>query len=488
MLFDVCGDMTDSEVIDASPELTELGDLIGKLSVADFKKKTEAERSATRDERASIPARIDEANRAIPAEDSNDWEALLAEGNKGVASLQDERSKLQAGGKAAELRARIIDLNSQSEAIRSEIRNAPNAEREKAIASRREIDEKISEVEIALTNLERKHRDNTNRRDFLDQTIFRKRAEANEEKAKVYAGASDCPTCKRALPEDQVQAALDAFNENKAARLDVMIQAGKKLVGERNELALSIEKLEAQLSEQTAICTNLKQERDAIAIPEQVTADPSNDPRIIELAKQREALESELNAIATDMATELDSINRAIASALEIVDKAQRGIASQRQRADGLKRVDELKLREKSLSAQWEQLERSLYLCEQFVRFKVSLLSERINKRFYRTTFRLFKEQINGGLQECCDVLWRENEALPSNGQSVQIGLDIISTLSDHRGFAPTIFVDNAESVTDLPNTQGQQIRLVVSKGDRDLRIVMDNQKQVKSEPEKALF
>ena len=186
----------------------------------------------------------------------------------------------------------------------------------------------------------------------------------------------------------------------------------------------------------------------------------------------------------------LDDLNQLIASEQAEIDKAQRGIAAASQRASGLTRIKALTDREKELSALYESLERSLFLCEQFVRAKVKLLTDRINGRFQRTTFRLFREQLNGGLTECCDVLWRENEALPSNGQSVQIGLDIISTLSDHIGFAPAIFVDNAESVTDLPETQGQQIRLLVSKGDKELRIVQDEEPTTKTTTprEPALF
>jgi hypothetical protein len=49
--------------------------------------------------------------------------------------------------------------------------------------------------------------------------------------------------------------------------------------------------------------------------------------------------------------------------------------------------------------------------------------------------------------------------------------MDIINTLSEHYGFYPPIFVDNAESITVLPEMTAQVIRLVVSENDKVLRV-----------------
>jgi hypothetical protein len=53
----------------------------------------------------------------------------------------------------------------------------------------------------------------------------------------------------------------------------------------------------------------------------------------------------------------------------------------------------------------------------------------------------------------------------------LNIGLDIINTLAEHFDFAPVVFIDNAESVTDILPTNGQQIRLIVSEKDKKLRV-----------------
>ena len=51
------------------------------------------------------------------------------------------------------------------------------------------------------------------------------------------------------------------------------------------------------------------------------------------------------------------------------------------------------------------------------------------------------------------------------------IGVDICDTLSKHFGKSIPLFIDNAESITEIPETDAQQIRLVVSENDKKLRI-----------------
>lgn len=52
----------------------------------------------------------------------------------------------------------------------------------------------------------------------------------------------------------------------------------------------------------------------------------------------------------------------------------------------------------------------------------------------------------------------------------INAGLDCIKTLSEFYNVHVPLFVDNAESVTNLYNMDTQVIRLVVSENDTELR------------------
>ncbi|EMF46299.1 ATPase involved in DNA repair, phage associated [Planococcus halocryophilus Or1] len=140
-------------------------------------------------------------------------------------------------------------------------------------------------------------------------------------------------------------------------------------------------------------------------------------------------------------------------------------------------RIQELMDQEEQLAAEYEKLEHHLFLSEEFIRAKVNILEEKINAKFKYARFRLFETQINGGLQEVCETTF---QGVPygsglNNAAKINIGLDIINTLSEFHGIQAPIFVDNAEAVTQLAETDSQLISLIVSEKDKSLRIETPN-------------
>ena len=93
----------------------------------------------------------------------------------------------------------------------------------------------------------------------------------------------------------------------------------------------------------------------------------------------------------------------------------------------------------------------------------------------------MFNVLVNGGIEECCETVYN---GVPysnlNNGARLNIGLDIINALAEHYGFSPPVWLDNAESVTDILPTKGQQIRLIVSAQDKKLRIELADKKEMK--------
>lgn len=139
------------------------------------------------------------------------------------------------------------------------------------------------------------------------------------------------------------------------------------------------------------------------------------------------------------------------------------------------KRIAELEAQQKSLAAEYAQCEKGEYLCEQFIRAKVSMLDERINSRFRTLKFKLFHEQQNGGLQEICKVLIPCDSGLveyekANSAARINAGIEIVNVLGEYFGVRLPVFCDNAESVTALTPSDGQAVRLIVSEADKALR------------------
>lgn len=142
------------------------------------------------------------------------------------------------------------------------------------------------------------------------------------------------------------------------------------------------------------------------------------------------------------------------------------------------KRIAELEQQQQDLAAEYEKLEHQTFLIEEFIRTKVDMLNERINSKFKYARFKLFDVQVNGGLAETCVTTF---DGVPydsglNNAAKINVGLDIINTLSDFYGISAPIFIDNAEAVTKFIETNAQLISLVVSEKDKKLRVEYDRE------------
>ena len=187
--------------------------------------------------------------------------------------------------------------------------------------------------------------------------------------------------------------------------------------------------------------------------------------------KQREldALNGETAAIRRTTEEKL----AALRAALSELDK-QLALAAQLEFTE--RRCEELEAEARAVTAELEGIDAMLALSEDFVRYKAAFIEDTVNSRFTRTRFRLFNEQVNGGLADCCDVLV-DGSAFgrsANTGAEVYAGLEIIGVLSRFCNVTVPVFIDNMESVEALPPVPAQIIRLEVDKHDRALRMEIE--------------
>ena len=89
-----------------------------------------------------------------------------------------------------------------------------------------------------------------------------------------------------------------------------------------------------------------------------------------------------------------------------------------------------------------------------------------INSKFANVRFKMFNQQLNGGIAETCEMTW---DGVPysdlNNGHRIVAGLEVIKALQELYGLAPFLVIDNAESINDynLPKMQNQVILLKVT-------------------------
>ena len=173
----------------------------------------------------------------------------------------------------------------------------------------------------------------------------------------------------------------------------------------------------------------------------------------------------------------LNAYDRDIQTVKDEIAAVNLRIAKAQSSEDSRKRVGELKQELKHAAEQMEYIEHGIHLCEEFVRTKARMVTDSINEHFKFIRFRLFRNQINGGLREVCEPMvedkageWVEYRSANYAAQ-VNAKLDIVSTLGKHYGVHLPIVMDQGESVTEPLAVDEQLIRLIVSAEDQKIRV-----------------
>jgi DNA repair exonuclease SbcCD ATPase subunit len=491
LLLEVCGDVLDSEVIASNPELSQLSEILGNRTIEQHRKVIQARRTEINKELEKIPVRIDEVKLGLPNIDDitnpdelpNDITKLREE----LKAKQEELAQAKAGGSVAEKTKQLREIEGQMLEIKNQYRKAMD---EKVSDKRQELQKiqvAIYRLKSEIESKERSIQIHESETKSLSKGMERYRNWWHEENAKVFEQEQaaflkldTCPTCGQPLPQEQLQEArekaLAQFNKAKAEKLEAISAEGKRLkdmkTASEENLAYvrrELEKAKAELVELEKKEAALKAEIEAIMQGEQPV---ESTPEYVRLQKQHEELQEQIRQAQADVSTTVAAIQKEadeISGAIQALEQAKARFEA---RESGLKRIEELKAEERKLAAEYEELEHQLYLTDEFIRAKVRLLEDKINSKFKMARFKLFNVLVNGGIEECCETTFN---GVPygnlNNGARLNIGLDIINTLAEHYGFSPPVWLDNAESVTNILPTKGQQIRLIVSAKDKKLRV-----------------
>lgn len=483
-LFNLTGGVTDKDIEERYPELKDFMHSLQDKSLEEYRKEIAYKKRLLKQELSGIPARMDEVQRSmLPDPDyakvEKELRAMEKEAAKLDALLQSSTRQSAARDKAA------LDLQRDIFSLQQSILETRNRDRAEA-------ENKVSELKIKASALQLEnagHEQNIasatrmisaaeNRIKELTQENDKLRDEwrtTNQAVIKFDEEEFCCPTCHRPFEADDIEQKkailTDNFNRSKANHLKVLTETGKANKQEIDKLQKDIEtwKGNAETLRKSIAINNAT--LDKIIIPDHYGV--KDNPQIRKMEQQIAEKEKELAALPTkNGSSELVTERREIAEKIEN-QKALLSIRESNQRHKD--RLEELYQEQKELSQQLADLEKQEYLGEKLTRARVTLMEEKVNSLFTMVRFKMFSQQINGGLDETCEALI---DGVPfsdaNNAAKINAGIDIINAFSKHYDIHAPIFIDNAEAVNRLLKTESQTIKLYVTK-DKELKIVNKN-------------
>lgn len=486
VLLEVCGDVTDEEVIACNQDLAKLLDVLNGRSIEDHKKVIVEKRKEINKELDSIPVRIDEIQRGLPELTGLEKQSLENQINDLNTQIDDKMTEINSikNGKA------ITDKQKEIQEVEIELLQIKQeheaGSKDHVYQLKARLQEEKSNTNILQSQLEDlkiKQRHNAENIKSIEENLQKLREEwttVNNQEFK-HSDQCECPACGQSLPEEQIEEArnkaLAQFNLEKSKKLEEINSQGKRgkeqkeeLFQQNEQLVKKQEKFTSQIEKKQKLMARLTKQLEQL---ESQVIDITDNPQYVEKLQDKQKLQEEIEGLRLSNQAAIQEIEQQIIQLKSERDELQSELAKFSVFEQSQKRIVELQEQQRDLAFEFEQLEHELYLTEEFTRTKVNMLTEKINSKFKYARFKLFEQQVNGGLNEVCETLFN---GVPyssglNNAAKINVGLDIINTLSEHYGFSAPIFVDNAEAVTKLIDTNSQLISLVVSGKDKQLRV-----------------
>ena len=477
ILFKLAGDMTDDDVIDQYPDLEPLREILRKFKPEDYRRRLNSEILRIQKDMDVIPARIDEVYRTIPAE--IDAAAIAQEIADNAAEIDGiDRSLTDLSAKFEQykqVQADIFRLESQQRDLENEARLATQDKQRDVRDMIRDIQYRAGQARGRLNSLlsqQSQITDDLNSAKGQQDILRTAWHDRNAEVFGIDADTFVCPTCKRPLDEADIIRKTDEmkenFNRDKASALKNLSLKGRKLTERINEynaaletIASEIESAKGTISEADTISDLEKQLQNTKPVP-------VNKKKYETLQKQIADLRLQLQKPEESP----DQLNAARKAIINKNNELKIKLATQDARRRAFERIDELKAGEQHLAVEKAGRQQYLQLLEQFVKAKVECLEAGVNSKFRYVRFKLFRTQVNGGQEECCEALIN---GVPygsaNNAARINAGLDVINAISEWAGVAAPVFIDNRESVNEIIETDSQVINLYVTDADDELRI-----------------
>ena len=479
ILLSLVDDVSTDDVIATNKDLKDLE--LENYTIDELQAMAKSSNKKINDNLKEIPARIDELEATKTTEDFSELEKERDEVKKAIDEL--DRKLAGTNNVIEELQAKydkIADIKKSIAKIKSDFEDKNKkaydscrskiSELDRVItAANFEIDNTKSRIKDAKESIESRELSNKKTIEILND-LRSKWSEINREK---FDGDITCPVCGKDFDPEKKEELIKNFNLDKSRKLESLASRGELYKQDLKEIEEGIASYQEDIKkfeDKIKILSDSKEEKEksletykkkleeikATELPE------ASKGEIINLENQIVTIEKEIANIGQVDNTQVIEQKAAYNERLEEINNklSFKGLNAQLEA-----KIDQYMEDEKNLSRAFEENQRILYLCEEYIRAYTELVSEKVNELFTFVKFKLFDTQINGGVIETAEATY---EGVPygslNTAAQINAGLDVINSLSEHYDKLIPIFVDNAESVNKLVETDTQLITLTVSK------------------------
>lgn len=481
-LFKLVSDMTDIDVVATDSKFQTLVGQLDQFTSEEILSRDKKALLEYRKKLEEIPSRIDEVSKTIVSMDYSAYEEALPKLREKLALVEDNISDASIYNQVNTLKAEVSKFKGMLQDIEYNVKS-------KIEIQHKEVQRKLFTTEQTIKDFNSSIVTSQNQMDKLrglieSNEIYLKKLGENytSEKTRVMPdNVNICPVCHQEYPvnmKNDMEAALNAEKEKKLSQIN---QEGKSVSD-------SIKSYKAQLAEHEKKIADFKAEIEQLNSMKQAQA---NELATLPLeanlsdnseydAVQESLINAELNLESIqNLLKDADTRKQAVIEEKKVIqaeiDTVNSVLSGKQTVASAKARVEELKAEQRKLSQDIANVEKEVYLLEEFNKVKVNLLSEKINSSFSIIKWKLFERQINGGYNPVCEPMinGKSYSSALNSGHKILAELDIIQALQRIYEVSVPVFLDNAERINDfnIPDMDCQLVTLSVT-DDYELKVV----------------
>lgn len=464
-------EISDLELANGNQQFVLLIDEIRKApSLDDIHKKYSKALNEWKKKQAELPVRIDEAERQKVDIDVAELELakkdILEQISDNQAKQDDVSKQLEEYRKLTD---GIFEIKFEMNDIQRKANQENDEKRKELERQKYDSERQLVSIQSAIRNKKKQIEIQENSLKMLQDDLDKAREEwTSLSKMEFDENSLVCSMCGQEYPSDKANEIKQEFEARKQKEISNVTNKGNSI-----NANLKLQKSEME-KDKTELKLLIEREKELQSKLEVINAEYEKLPSLIDVSETDEykklqaALEekervlqesNDKNAVRNQFRMEREQLDYELKKIERELSKSELNIQLD-------ERIEELQQEQREVAQKVADQEKMVNLLEEFIRYKMNKISEIINEKFNGLSFKLFENQINGGLKECCECTVN---GVPykdlNNGHKIIAGLKIIKALQKLYLVSAPIFIDNAEAISEgnMPEMDNQMILLVVS-------------------------
>lgn len=460
---------------------------IGKgLTVDELAQRTKADKTKAKADMDAIPAAMDAQDRLRVEDDftgiGNRINEIDAEVGKLTAQI-DEAKKVKVDSatvaKEEERRKRIADLNKtitdiEKDAYEKQLKIEADYRKQM-----QEYDSTIAKAESDIKNYNHRLESISGMIERYTADVEATRARWREKNAEQYTGSDRCPTCGQVLPADRIEEAKERWNAEKAASLAKISEQGKATKATLDRLQAEAEDIKENAEKRRTLVQETVDARNEYdtAYNQPVLADMLNEDAaykeakalyealLAEMQSEAEAHKGDEDAIAAKIQPLKDRMTSIMDERRQLETRMAAKATNERIDAER-NRLEKQQVELAQAIADYEAIEADI---AGFRKAKIQTVEDGVSSLFTMVRWKMYEPNVsNDGEKEICQpIIEGVPYQLQNTATQFNAGLDIVNGFAKAYGVSVPLFIDGAESVTELIDTDNQLITLAVKAGSK---------------------